>query len=91
MNRKESVEKLGINGRHGQYESLVAAGRYKIEKAKRTNVLGHDIIVRTPAGREFSVRGKGAAYKSIREDAKRFATKVASKSGSVLVVWSVVA
>lgn len=86
---KTETCKLGINRHPHGYDHIVPAGTYRIEKLKRTNVLGHGIVARGERGEEFTARTTGAAKQLIEREAARFAARFVTPQDSVLVVWRV--
>lgn len=76
----------GFNQARGGYAQAVDAGTFSIEKAKRTNVLGHGIIAKGPGGFTFTAFTEDAALRKI----EHLATfKHSNTKDSVLVVWRV--
>lgn len=86
---KQAIERQGINQVNGGYQQLVSAGTYRIDKEKRTNVLGYGIVARGSDGKPILARTVGDAFKLIRKDAVNFATNLVGDKASVLVIWRV--
>lgn len=86
---KIETVKDGYNKQRGGYERIVAAGSYRIEKLKRTNVLGHGIMVTGDRGLHTTTFTLDAAKKLIARDAATFAFKQTGDRASVLVVYHV--
>lgn len=79
----------GFNKQRGGYERLVNAGSFRIERAKRTNVLGHGIMASGDGLKDFTAFTVDAARARIAKHATRIAFKQVGDKASVLVVWQV--